>query len=141
MRATEAAMRTSGAACAYFAIVFAIGFALGVPRVLWLVPLLGERVAELAELPLMLLASALAARWTCQRLRVPPRAAARLAMGGIALGLLLAVEFTVVLALRGQTIGESLAARDPVSGTGYLLSLVAFSLWPAWFGRRAAAAR
>lgn len=132
-------MRVTGAACLYFAIVFAIGFALGVPRVLWLAPALGERAAELIELPLMLATSALAARWIGARLRVPPRAGARLAMGALALALLLSVEFTVVLSLRGQTIAENLAGRDPVSGAAYGLSLLAFALWPWWFGRRDAA--
>lgn len=134
-------MRAPATAFAYFAIVFAVGFALGVPRVLWLAPALGERAAELVELPLMLLASALAARWTCARLRVPPAAGARLAMGGIALALLLSVEFSVALALRGQTIAENLASRDPVAGAAYALSLLAFALWPWWFGRRDAATR
>jgi hypothetical protein len=128
-------MRILPAALAYFAIVFAIGFALGTLRVLWLLPAFGERTAELAELPLMLIASALAARWTCARLRVPASRTARLAMGGVALLLLLGVEFTVVLALRGQTIAENLASRDPVSGAAYALSLLAFALWPWWFAR------
>jgi ABC-type uncharacterized transport system permease subunit len=129
-------MPTLRAALAYFAIVFGVGFALGTLRVLWLLPALGERMAELTELPLMLLASALAARWVCARLRVPATARARLAMGAAALLLLLAVESTVVLALRGQTIAENLAQRDPVSGAAYALSLLAFALWPWWFGRR-----
>lgn len=129
-------MRIAIAALAYFAIAFAVGFGLGTLRVLWVAPALGERLAELAELPLMVLACALAARWTCARLRVPDGAGPRLAMGALALALLLAVEFTVVLALRGLTLETYLASRDPVSGTAYALSLLAFALWPWWFGRR-----
>ncbi|MCE3004318.1 MAG: hypothetical protein LW860_16710 [Xanthomonadaceae bacterium] len=129
-------MRIAGAALAYFAIVFAVGFVLGTLRVLWLAPALGERVAELAELPLMVLASAWAARWIGTRLRVPHGAGPRLAIGAIALALLLVLEFGVVLALRGLTLEAYLATRDPVSGTAYALSLLAFALWPWWFGRR-----
>lgn len=36
---------------AYFGCVFGVGFLLGIVRVLWLVPLLGERMAELLEIP------------------------------------------------------------------------------------------
>lgn len=124
------------AALAYFAVVFAVGFALGIVRVLALVPVVGERSAELMELPLMLAASVGAAHWICRRLRVPPRAAPRLAMGAIALCLLLAVEFTVVLQLRGLSIAQYLDARDPVSGGAYAATLLAFALAPWWLGRR-----
>ena len=40
---------------AYFALVFGAGFVLGVLRISFLVPRFGERLAELAEMPLMLL--------------------------------------------------------------------------------------
>jgi hypothetical protein len=129
-------MTTLRAAFAYFAIVFTVGFALGIVRVTWLVPALGGRWAELLELPLMVAASAVAARWVCARLHVPARPGARLAMGGLALALLLAVEFTLVLWLRGETIAANLAGRDPVSGSAYALALLAFALAPWWFGRR-----
>ena len=51
------------AAICYFGVVFGIGFVLGVIRILLLVPMLGERVAELVEMPFMVLASLIAARW------------------------------------------------------------------------------
>ena len=60
---------------------------------------------------------------------------AALARSNLAMG----AAILVVLALRGQTIAENLAGRDPVSGAGYVLSLLAFALWPWWFGRRAGA--
>lgn len=44
------------AAARYFGIVFGVGLLLGAVRVPFLVPHLGERVAELAEMPLMFIA-------------------------------------------------------------------------------------
>jgi len=48
----------------YFCLVFGVGFILGTIRVLWVVPHLGVRTAELIETPLMLAATFLAARYT-----------------------------------------------------------------------------
>ena len=117
-------------ALAYFAIVFGIGFLLGSIRVLWLVPQLGARYAELAEMPIMLLAIFFAARWVTQYFAVPPAASARLVVGIAALICLLIVELTVVLWLQGISIAESFTNRDTVSGAAYIVSLILFALMP-----------
>ena len=103
----------------YFAFVFGVGFVLGTIRVLWAVPHFGARMAELMEAPFMFLVTIVAARWMVRRLTVPYTLSSRLGMGCIALGLLLVSEFTLVLWLRGLSISEYLASRDPVSGTAY----------------------
>ena len=51
----------------YFAIVFGAGFVFGTVRVMWLVPTVGVRIAELTELPLMLAVVFFAARWVNRR--------------------------------------------------------------------------
>lgn len=120
----------------YFALVFAAGFVLGTVRVLWLVPRLGERTAELMETPVMLLVIIIAARWVVRRLAVPPAPSKRLAVGIIALALLLVMELTLVLSLRGLSIAEYVASRDPVSGTVYLVMLGVFATMPLIVARR-----
>jgi hypothetical protein len=120
----------SSPALAYFAIIFGVGFLLGTVRVLWLVPQLGVRYAELAEMPIMLLAVFFAARWVTKHFVVPPEAASRLIVGIVALICLLIVEFTVVLWLQGISIAESFANRDPISGMAYIVSLILFALMP-----------
>lgn len=114
----------------YFSVVFAAGFMLGPIRVLWLVPRVGERTAELLEAPVMLLVIVFAARWIVGRFAAPPPASERLAVGGIALLLLLAAELTVVLWLRDLSIAQYAAERDPVAGLVYVAMLGLFATMP-----------
>jgi hypothetical protein len=120
----------------YFILVFGAGFILGPFRLLWVVPRFGTRIAELMELPLMITVIIIAARWIVRHLSLPPTPGNRLGMGFIALGLLLGAEFTFVLRLRGLSIHEYLATRDPVSGTAYYASLVLFAIMPLLVARR-----
>lgn len=120
----------------YFALAFGAGFVLGTLRTILLVPRVGDRTAELLELPVMLGICWLAAGWVTGRLAVPPRAAPRLTMGAIAGALLLTAEFALVLPLRGLTIEEYFATRDPVAGTAYYLAVAIMVLMPALAGRR-----
>jgi hypothetical protein len=114
----------------YFAIVFAVGFVLGAVRTLWVVPGFGTRMAELMEMPIMLVVTIVAARWTVLHLSVPMFWSARLEMGCIALVLMLIAEFGFVLWIRGLPIKEYFATRDPVAGAAYYLMLVVFAIMP-----------
>ena len=129
-------MQALRAGALYFALVFGAGFALGTLRVLLVVPRLGTRTAELIEAPFMLAITVFAARWTVRRLAVPPARGPRLAMGCIALGLLLAAEFTLVLGLRGISMREYFATLDPVSGTVYYMLLGVVAIMPLWVTRK-----
>ena len=120
----------------YFALAFGAGFVLGTVRILWLLPQFGERTAELMEAPLMLIVIIASARWVVRRLALPSHTTSRLGMGMIALCLLLTVEFTIVLWLRGLSMGEYLAARDPVAGAVYFALLAVFALMPLVVARR-----
>ena len=90
----------------YCAIVFGAGFVLGPIRILWVVPRFGTRMAELMEAPIMIVVTILAARRIVRRLGLPPTTSSRLGMGCIALGFMLIAEFTLVLWIRGLSIGE-----------------------------------
>lgn len=124
------------AAALYFLALFAIAIALGTVRVLWAVPRFGERAAELAEMPLMLAAIFAAARWVVRHFSIPPAPSPSIGVGLIALGLLLSVELTVVLRLRGLTFSGYVGTRDPVSGIAYVLMLVVFAIMPWLVARR-----
>ena len=129
-------MRTLKAGALYFALVFGAGFVLGPIRILWAVPRFGTRMAELMETPIMFVVTLVAARWIVRRLALPSAASIRLGMGCVALGLLLVAEFTLVLWLRGLSISEYLATRDPVSGTVYYVMLGIFAIMPFLVARR-----
>ena len=78
----------------------------------------------------MLAVTIAAARWTALRLAVASMSSVRLGMGCIALTLMLVAEFGFVLRVRGISIREYLATRDPVSGTVYYLLLIVFAIMP-----------
>lgn len=119
----------------YFVVTFTFGFVFGVIRTLWLVPAVGERAAELIEMPFMLVVIVFAARTIVRRHR-EMRAGQWVVVGLLALALLLAVEFTAVLRLRGLSLSKYFADRDPVSGTAYYLMLGAFAAMPLVIFRR-----
>lgn len=124
------------AGLSYFALVFGAGFVLGVLRVTLLVPRLGERMAELSEMPLMFAVIVLAAKFIIRRYTVPPSIAARLGTGLLALALLVAAELVLAVALQDRVLAEYVASRDPVSGSVYLAMLVLLALMPAFVGQR-----
>lgn len=118
----------AGASC--FGLVFGAGFVFGTLRVLWLVPRLGERAAELIEMPLMLAVILFAARFVLRRTEPAPRWPVRLGIGLVALALLLAAEGLLLPALSGRSLADALAGRDPVSGTVTLVMLGVFAAMP-----------
>jgi hypothetical protein len=124
------------AGVSYFAPVFAAGFVLGTIRTLWIAPRIGARAAELMEAPIMLAVSLVAADWVVRRLEVPFKLSSRLGMGCVALALMLLAESTLVLRLRGLSIGRYLATRDPVSGSVYYLALAFFAIIPMLVARK-----
>lgn len=115
---------------AYFSIVFGTGFVLGAIRVPFLVPAIGERYAELAEMPLMLVAIILAARFVLRRFRELDSAPRWAIVGAAALALLLAAELLLAVVLSGRSLASYLRARDPVSGSVYLVMLLVFATTP-----------
>jgi hypothetical protein len=124
------------AAAAYFGIVFAIGFALGTLRVTVLAPALGQLAAVACELPLMLAASWWAAGRVLKRWPLPARAAPRLAMGALALALLLSAELGLDITLGGRSAVEHYARYRELPEQLGLAAQLLFALPPWWLGRR-----
>lgn len=130
--------RTIKASMTYFALVFGAGFVLGSIRVPFLVPRLGERVAELIEMPFMFVVIWVAARFVTGRFSLSANALARLAAGLLALGLLVTAEILLAVALQDRSFVEYVARRDPVSGSVYLAMLALYAVMPFLLTRLAA---
>lgn len=112
----------------YFLIVFAIGFALGTIRTLFVAPRLGDLAAVAIELPLMLAA----AWWVCGRLvrRLPAGIAPRAVMGSSAFVLLMVTEFAMSLWLFGRSPAAYAAGLVNAAGLLGLAGQVAFAIMP-----------
>ncbi len=129
-------MRSLQGALVYVCLVFGSGFALGLVRVAFLVPRLGERSAELLEMPLMALVMVLAARFVVRHhLQGTPRASL-LACGGIALALMITAEAAVGLWLQHRSLAEIVRGHDPISGSVHLALLLLYALLPLLFAER-----
>ena len=111
----------------YFAGVFAIAFALGTIRTLWLAPAIGAVAAVAIEVPIIWAVS----WWWARRLlaRQPLGLAGRAVMGGTAFGWLMLAEFALALAF-GRAPGAFLAAFFTPAGLIGLVGQVGFAALP-----------
>jgi len=122
--------KTILAALMYFAIVLGTGFVLGIFRVPILVPRIGERWAELAEMPVMAVVIFLAAGFILRRYPEVCRPDRSLVAGLLALALSVAAELGMAVALQDQTLTEFINSRDKVSGSVYIALLLVFAVMP-----------
>jgi hypothetical protein len=76
-----------------------------------------------------------AARWVNRRFLAERNQPSRLIVGITALVLLLLAELILGVMFLGRTPRDAFLSRDPVSGTGYYLSLCVFALMPWFLGR------
>ena len=114
----------------YFAMVLGTGFVLGMFRVPILVPRIGERWAELAEMPIMAAVIFFAAGYILRRfpdIRHPGRS---LLAGCLALALTVAAELGLATVLQDQSLAQFIASRDKVSGSVYVALLLVFAVMP-----------
>ena len=122
--------KTMLAGLMYFAMVLGAGFVFGSIRVPLVVPRIGERWAELAEMPIMAAVIFFSAGFILRRfpsIRSPGRS---LAAGALALVLMVFAELALAVVLQSQTLVEFLKSRDKVSGSVYLVLLLVFAVMP-----------
>jgi hypothetical protein len=122
--------KTIQASLVYFAIVLGTGFVLGVFRVSFLVPRIGERWAELAEMPFMATVIFISAGYILRRFPEIGQPSWSLIAGVLALVLTVATELTLATILQDRSLDEFIATRDKVSGSVYIALLVVFAMMP-----------
>jgi hypothetical protein len=122
--------QTIRAGFVYFVIVLGTGFILGAFRVPILVPRIGERWAELAEMPIMATVIYIAAGFILRRFPEVASPSRSLMAGVLALALSVAAELALATVLQDRTLAEFIASRDKVSGSVYLALLLVFAVMP-----------
>lgn len=118
------------AAASYFGIIFGAGFLLGMIRVPVLVPRIGERAAELSEMPLMFIAIFLAAGYIVRRYQASGSSNEWILVGALALALMVSAEILLAVILAGRGFADYIGSRDPVSGSVYVGMLLVFAAMP-----------
>jgi hypothetical protein len=114
----------------YFLFILAATFVLGFIRLRLIVPAGGEWVGLAIELPVTLALVWVISRWLVRKLRVPAESAPRLAMGGLALALLLATRALVSAIALGQSLAEHLANYEQPHTMIGLAAQLLFALMP-----------
>jgi hypothetical protein len=114
----------------YFAIVFAIGFALGTLRVLYVIPHIGEAGAVLLELPVILVLSWWVCGWVLRRCHVPQHMGQHALMGLVSFALLMGAELALATFGFGRTLGEFADGFATPAGAIGLMGQIAFALFP-----------
>ena len=129
-------MQVLKAGTIYFLVAVGAEFVLEVIRLQVVALHVGERLAEMLEIPNVLLATIIGARWIVDRFTLPPLPGIRLGVGLVALLLLLIVEGTVILPLHGLSVSEYLATRDSAVGVAPLGALGVLTVMPFLVGYR-----
>lgn len=123
-------MRAVAAGFGYFGLVFTAGVILGAVRALVVAPRVGETLAVLIELPVMLVISWLFCGWSIRFFGLPGNLRARLGMSAVAFVMLMAAELLLSLLLRDGSVGAFVAVYRTPAGFIGLAGQLAFALFP-----------
>jgi hypothetical protein len=121
----------------YFLVAIGAGFVLEVIRLQVVALHFNERLARIMEIPCVLLATIIAARWAVDRFTLPPLPGIRLGVGFVALSLVLIAQVLVILPIRDLSLDEYFASQGPTSiwasiGTLGLLTVMPFLVAHRW---------
>ncbi len=118
------------AGAVYFAITFALGFALGTFRVLVLGRFFSETIAVLMETPLILSLSWVVCRILIRKINVQAMIPARVTMGAMAFALLMTAEQLLGLFVFNRDFDALIFHYQTSAGLIGLVSQIAFAFFP-----------
>ena len=118
------------AGVAYAVTVFAIGFLLGIARILLLAPRVGSTIAVSVEVPIILTASWYVSSIWMKRLAVGAENRTRIFVGAVAFVTLMILELALSIGLFRRSIGEYLAELRSLAGAIGLAAQVCFATFP-----------
>jgi hypothetical protein len=119
----------------YFLMTFAVAFLLGVVRVTFVVPLVGELYAVLIEVPLMFFVSWKVSAWVMLRWFSGRSAKDYWVVGSFAFLFLMVTEYCLAVFAFGRTSGEFFLSFQTEAGLVGLLGQVGFAAVP-WVQRK-----
>ncbi|MDK2743784.1 MAG: hypothetical protein H8K03_02750 [Nitrospira sp.] len=120
----------------YFLVAIGTGLVLEVIRMQVVALHVSERLAEIMEIPNVLLATIVGARWVIDRFALPPLPGIRLGVGLVALCLMLLLEWTVMLPIHGLSFREYVDGQQTVVGIVPLGALSVLTVMPFLVGYR-----
>lgn len=132
-----ALLQVAKAGTIYFLIVIGAGFVLEVVRLQVVGLHLSERIAAIMEIPNVLLATIIAARWVIDRFILPPLPGIRLGVGLVSLALMLIAEWTLLqaaqsLAVSGYITTQAAAVPTLPMGALGVLTTMPFLVGYRW---------
>ncbi|MGE3978869.1 MAG: hypothetical protein AB7F94_14975 [Nitrospira sp.] len=120
----------------YFLVAVGTEFVLEVIRLQVVALHVGERLAEMLEIPNVLLATIIGARWVVDRFTLPPLPGIRLGVGLVALCLMLISEWTVIQTLQSLSVEGYVTSQDAAVGTIPVGALGVLTVMPFLVGYR-----
>lgn len=126
----EAVQRPLQAGLWYFLLVFGAGFVLGIPRQMFIEPLVGKTLAVAAEIPLLIAAMIFGSVWIPRRVALPQTHAAYIGMGISALFLQQCADIMLASFLLRSDFAAQYAYLQTPAGLIYVAALAAFAFMP-----------
>lgn len=120
----------------YFLITIGAGFVLEVIRLQVVALHINERFAEMMEIPSVLLATMIGARWVIDRFILPPLPGIRLGVGLVALALTVVAEWTLVQILESLAVAGYIAPDEAILSTLPMGALGVLTAMPFLVGYR-----